>query len=42
MEMAGSSKMLVSYHNIMWHHNPEDLGLTVHWYENPKVSRRRL
>jgi hypothetical protein len=29
IEVARSSKMLVSYHTTMWHHNLEDLDLNL-------------
>jgi len=27
---AKSSKIMVSYHNTTWHHNPEDLDMNIH------------
>jgi len=29
MEAAWTSEMMVSYHDAIWHHNPEDLELKV-------------
>jgi hypothetical protein len=41
LDPARSSETLVTYHNIVWHHNPEDLNINVHCHENLK-SRRKL
>jgi hypothetical protein len=36
MEQARSFKMLVSYNNTTWRHNPEDLDFNLHHCENLK------
>jgi len=36
MSKDGGTETLVPYHNITWHHNPEDLNLNLHCYENLK------
>jgi len=37
MEAAWASETLVSYQNITWHHNPEDLDLKHHYHEGLKT-----
>jgi len=34
MKAALSSKMLISYHIIIWPHNTEDHDLSLHFHEN--------
>jgi len=36
MEAARSSEMLISSHNTMQHHNPQDLNLNLHCHENTR------
>jgi len=38
MEAAKSSKTLVSSHVTTWHHNPEDLALSLDLCENSNLT----
>jgi hypothetical protein len=38
MEVARFSETLITYCTTTWHHNPEDLNLNLHHYENLESS----